>query len=230
LTSALEDNQGQSARVMKDQGPELAASSVVAGHFSDALEKFAESVTSDRIDLATITQFMGQRSIAASLLILALPMVVPIPVPGPSIVFGVPLILVSAQLFFRRRYLWLPKRLARYSVSQRDFVTFAKRAAPMLRALERVVRPRIRWMSAEWSVVPVGAVCFILATVITLPMPFGHVAPGIAICVLALGLLERDGLVIGFGFIAAVLAVAVVAFASTSLFKIFRAWTLPPWF
>jgi hypothetical protein len=207
---------------MQDRNWKLGGSRTNGGHFSDALEMFAETITSERIDLATISRFMGQRSIAALLLVLALPMVVPIPVPGPSVLFGVALILVSAQLFFRRRYVWLPQRLARCSVPRSDFIAFVKRSLPVLRALERLVRPRISWLSAEWATVPVGAVCVLLATIIALPIPLGHVAPGIAISVLALGLIEADGLVIGLGLIAASLAVVIVAVASTSLLKALR--------
>ena len=36
-----------------------------------------------------------------------------------------------------------------------------------------------------------GLICFVLATIITLPIPLGHVSPGTAICLLALGLTQR---------------------------------------
>ena len=49
--------------------------------------------------------------IGALLLILALPMWLPIPAPGISVAFGVPLILVSAQLLVGRRFAWLPQEV-----------------------------------------------------------------------------------------------------------------------
>lgn len=42
---------------------------------------------------------------------------------------------------------------------------------------------------------PAGLVSFILAAIITLPVPLGHVVPGTAICLLALGLTVGDGVV-----------------------------------
>jgi hypothetical protein len=72
-------------------------------HLSTELEAFARLVVTERVDLGTISPFMGRRSIGALLLVLALPMALPIPAPGISVAFGVPLILISAQLLVGRR-------------------------------------------------------------------------------------------------------------------------------
>jgi hypothetical protein len=193
-------------------------------HLSTELEAFASSIVDERVDLGTIGQFMGRRSIGALLLVLALPMALPIPAPGISIAFGVPLILVSAQLLVGRRSAWLPPRLARRSITKTEFITFASKALPSLRALERIVRPRLRWMAGDWATIPVGAICLILAVIITLPIPFGHMVPGAAISVLALGMIERDGLAIGIGLFTALLGLAIVTLATTSLVVALRAW------
>ncbi len=209
---------------MRDRGSEATAEHDESGHFSDALALFAATVAEERVELGMIIEFMGRRSIGALLLVLALPMALPIPAPGISIVFGVPLILISAQLLLGRRRAWLPARLARRSIARTDFVIFVDRALPTLHFLERIVRPRINWMAGDWAMVPVGAICLLLAIIITLPVPLGHMVPGAAISVLALGLIERDGLAIGLGLITAILGLAIVTMASTSLAGVLRAW------
>ena len=73
---------------------------------------------------------------------------------------------------------------------------------------------------------PVGVICFVLAAIITLPIPLGHLAPGTAICLLALGLMEHDGIVIGVGFTAAVLAFVIVTLASAGAVDALRHWFL----
>jgi hypothetical protein len=186
-------------------------------HFSDTLELIAKTVTSERVDLGTIAQLMGRRSIGALLLVLALPMALPIPAPGISVLFGLPLTLIPAQLFVGRRYVWLPARLARRSMSRHEFVAFIERGLPTLRRLERFIRPRIVWMACDWATVPIGLVCLVLAIIITLPVPLGHMLPGNAIVMLALGLLERDGLAVGFGLATATVALAVVFIAAHSI-------------
>ena len=52
---------------------------------------------SERVSLADIAEFLGALSIGAWLLILALPMVLPLSAPGISILFGVPLMTISAN-------------------------------------------------------------------------------------------------------------------------------------
>jgi len=207
---------------MNDQSRGLAEAHDESGHFSDALALFAATVRSERVGLGMIIEFMGRRSIGALLLVLALP----IPTPGLSVVFGVPLIFISAQLLLGRRRVWLPARLARRSIARTDFVSVVERVLPTLHFLERLVRPRIQWMAGDWAVVPVGAICLLLAVIITLPIPLGHVVPGAAIAVLALGLIERDGLAIALGLTVAALGLLVVTIASTSLAGAVRAWLL----
>jgi hypothetical protein len=196
-------------------------------HLSRTLEELAASIRTERVALQTINQFLGRRSIGALLLILALPMWLPIPAPGISIAFGVPLILVSAQLLIGRRSAWLPHWLARRSITRSELRTLIAKTRPTLRALERIVRPRLAWLAADWAMFPVGAICLVLSLVIALPIPLGHMVPGAAISFLALGLIERDGLAVAFGLITAALGLAIVALASTGLIVAVRAALLP---
>ncbi|HVH76896.1 MAG TPA: exopolysaccharide biosynthesis protein [Stellaceae bacterium] len=188
------------------------------------LQALAASQTSGRVDLAAIARFMGRGSIAALLIVLALPMAVPIPLPGISVIFGIPLIVVSGQLLLGRRDAWLPRALARRSLATADLALVVGRVLPRLRALERLVKPRLEWLTGDWAMLPVGAVCLLLAIVITLPIPLGHVLPGTAIVVLALGLLERDGVVVGLGLLLSLVAMAVIALASAGLVAVLRPW------
>jgi hypothetical protein len=193
-------------------GPRIARRQ--ARRLSEALVEFTQTVTSERVALFTIMQLMGRRSIVALLLVLALPMALPIPAPGLSILFGAPLILISVQLLFGRHRAWLPTCVAQRSMSRDDFAALVGRAIPTLHRLERIVRPRWGWMAADWTMAPIGAICLVLSIIITLPLPLGHTLPGTAISILALGLLERDGVAISLGLAIAALAMVVVIVAS----------------
>ena len=181
-------------------------------------------VTSDRVTLGELAEFLGDRSIGGLLLVLALPMALPVPAPGLSVLFGVPLIVISVQLALGYRRAWLPARLARRSVSRSTFLTIIDRILPTLRRIERIVRPRARWLAGPWTRVPVGIICLILAIIITLPMPLGHVIPGTAISILALGLIERDGVAIALGIFTAVFGLAIVMVASAGILNTARLW------
>ena len=133
---------------------------------------------------------------------------------GISVLFGIPLMIISAQLVLGGRRAWLPAFILRKSMARADYVALMARMQPAVERLERLVRPRACWLANDWAKMPIGLICLVLAMIITLPIPLGHVAPGSAICLLALGLMERDGVMIVIGFVAAVLALVIVTLAS----------------
>ena len=191
---------------------------------SALLAEHARTVASERVSLADIADFLGARSIGSWLLILALPMVLPVPAPGISVLFGIPLMMISAQLALGGRRAWLPAFILRKSMARADYVALMARMQPAVERLERLVRPRACWLANDWAKMPIGLICLVLAMIITLPIPLGHVAPGSAICLLALGLMERDGVVIGIGFVAAVLALVIVTLASAGAVNALHMW------
>jgi len=56
----------------------------------------------------------------------------------------------------------------------------------------------------------VGAICLILAIIVMLPIPLGNMLPTLAICILALGVLEKDGAWIIMGAAAAAGAIGLL--------------------
>jgi hypothetical protein len=191
---------------------------------SELLAEHARTVRSERVSLADIADVLGTRSIGAWLLILALPMVLPVPAPGISVLFGVPLMIISAQLALGGRRAWLPAVILRQSMARKDYVALMVHVQPAVEHFERIVRPRALWLANDWAKIPIGLSCLVLAMIITLPIPLGHVAPGTAICLLALGFMERDGVVIGIGFVAAVLALVIVTLASAGAVNALHQW------
>lgn len=171
----------------------------------------------DRITIADLLGLLGDRSMAALLIVLALPMVVPVPLPGISVAFGIPMALIAAQLALGLRQIWLPSSLLRRSIDRASLLAIVERVLPFLRKLEKIVRPRLVWLAGPWSVVPIGLICLILAIVIALPIPLGHFLPGAAIVLLSLGSIERDGVVVGVEVCIAMLGLAVVTLASVGL-------------
>ena len=54
-----------------------------------------------------------------------------------------------------------------------------------------------------------GVLTIGLALVVMLPLPFSNLPPALALVSISLGLLERDGVMIGIGLTLAVVAVAI---------------------
>ena len=122
---------------------------------------------------------------------------------------GAPLIFLSAQLALGMRP-WLPRVIADRSMARKDFSAVVTRAQPWLARGEALLRPRLGWMSSPPAERLVGIVCFLLAIVLFLPIPLGNMLPAFAICVMALGVLERDGIWIAAGLVVSVLSAGLV--------------------
>lgn len=151
---------------------------------------------------------MGDRALAALIFIFALPNVIPTP-PGTSAVLGVPLVLLSAQLLFGTRA-WLPRFIAQRSFAQSAFKAVVERSTPWLEKSERLMRPRLLLLTTGVFQRFVGAICLILAIIVMLPIPLGNMLPTLAICILALGVLEKDGAWIIMGAAAAAGAIGLL--------------------
>ncbi len=181
-------------------------------------------MTGEFMSIGELLRLLEDRSIWAILLLLALPMALPIPAPGLSVPFGACMILVSAQLALGRGHAWLPAALTRRPMEVAKVKNVLTRVLPILRRLEKVVRPRRRWLAADWMKPPIGVICLILAIIITLPIPLGHVVPGTAISLFSLGMMERDGIAIWSGLAVAIAGIVLVALASAGIYTGLNHW------
>jgi hypothetical protein len=101
---------------------------------------------------------------------------------------------------FGRHRLWIPGFVRRRSLSRDLFRKATERAAPVLQRIEKLCRPRYGWLASGVSERLIGLVVLILAFVITLPIPIiGNIPPGLSVGILAIALIERDGLAVLVG-------------------------------
>ena len=179
------------------------------GPLSDALQGLAQQPGLERIAVRDLIDALGDRAVGALMFLFAFPNALPMP-PGTSAVLGAPLVFLAVQLMFGRRP-WLPAVVAQRSMAHADFAHLVRRISPWLRRGERLLRPRYRWLARPPMEYLLGAVCLLLALVLALPIPLGNVLPALAISMLALALLQRDGLWVIYGLALAVVATGVVS-------------------
>lgn len=184
---------------------------------SQLLRLLADDTTRERIAVGDLMQALGDRAIGALLFIFAFPNILPVP-PGTSSVLGAPLVFLAAQLTFGMRP-WLPGFISRRSMSRTDFHKMVQHVAPWLERAEKLLRPRVSFLTFPPFEYLLGLVCLLLATVLVLPIPLGNMLPALAISLLALGLIERDGYAIVAGVVAAAAATALVSGVIWGLIK-----------
>lgn len=182
---------------------------------SELLDSIAEP---DRADIAMtdILAAFGDRAFGAVIFVFAAPLVLPMP-PGVSALLGAPLLFVTGQWMLGRPTLWLPRVLLNRSVPRGDFVRVVQKLNPYLRRIERRLRPRATFLVNPVVARFTGAICFVLSIVVFLPIPFGNMLPSLAIAAMAIGAVERDGLAVVLGWLAAILSVGVLVVLSRAI-------------
>jgi hypothetical protein len=175
---------------------------------SELLDEIGADESRTRVSVSDLLIAMEGRATGALLLLFALPNILPTP-PGTSGILGLPLVYLSAQMMLGR-VPWLPKFIANRSMTREDFVQTISRATPLLARAERLLKPRLSFFVKDRALNVTGAVCLLLAVILMLPIPLGNMLPAVAISLLSLGVLERDGAWVLGGLAVAAGSVAIV--------------------
>jgi hypothetical protein len=177
---------------------------------SEILLDFARCAHPERIRLSDLDGVLRERSFGFLMLLFALPNAVPHGLPGISTLTGIPLALVAFQMLIGLPKAYLPRWLGERSLDRSDFRRLVERSAPFLRKVERVLKPRWLALTGVAGERLLGAFCLVLAITLALPIPFGNLLPAIAVVLIALGLIEKDGAVVSLGLAVGVASLAVV--------------------
>jgi hypothetical protein len=139
----------------------------------------------------------GARIHGLALLVLVLPETLPLPLPSASALLGVPLLLISLHLaLFGEGSRW-PERFNAIHVRRSAVAATARTLVPVLEWLETVSRPRLSAFVRHEQAL--GLVCVYLSLILLLPLPFVNAPPAISMAFIALGLIQRDGVLALFG-------------------------------
>ncbi|WP_201831728.1 exopolysaccharide biosynthesis protein [Microvirga zambiensis] len=155
----------------------------------------------ERLTVRQIMAVLQDRAFALLIVLLGLPNCLPMPPPIP-LVCGLLLALVAIQIASGRDAPWLPRQLLNRSVARTDVERAVGRAIPAFRRLERISRPRMTFLDTPLSMRLMGVVILVLSLGLLFAPPFvGQIPLGLAVCLVGLGLVERDGLVIIGGMV-----------------------------
>lgn len=180
---------------------------------SEVLRDLAYS-DGERVTFGEILASLRQRAFGFAMLIFSLPCALPMP-PGIPTVCGAALAIIALNLIAVRRKLWLPRAIMSKSIARADLRRVVDRMLPLLERLERFCRPRLQILTEPVARVLVGVVVLVLGLIMVLPIPLiGNMPPGAAAAVIAVGITERDGVVVLIGLVGATAAI-VVASAAT---------------
>lgn len=163
-----------------------------AARISDVLTSLARSV-GDHVTVSDIVAVLRDRAFALLVVLLGLPNCLPMPPPIP-LVCGLLLALVAAQICAGWSSPWLPRVLLRRSIRHGDITRAVDRALPTIRRLERFSRPRMAFLESPLAFRLIGVLLLVLSLGLLVAAPIvGQIPLGFAVCLIGLGLVERDG-------------------------------------
>lgn len=174
-------------------------------------------VVIDSRDGLTLAEILDATAGAGFGFVIALLALTGIPFVGLSTPFGLSIAFVGAQLLLGRTRPWLPQRIRAVRLSVAALDRIARWLGKGTRWMAPLVRQRLRPLTGAAGLAPIGLGLVILGIGLALPLPI----PGsnlvfiVPILVYALGLLERDGVLVLAAHLmtAAHIALAILAWA-----------------
>lgn len=163
-------------------------------------------ITHERVTMGQAFDRLGQEGLGLALLVLTLPALIPIP--GPvGFTFGTLTFFIGLQVLLGAQSLWLPGILRRQTLPTSAMRRVIAASLPWLMRIERHLQEsRLPRLAGPEARVLLAAPVMGLAFIIALPIPFGNMAPAIALVAFAVGFLARDGLAILTAIVLAALA------------------------
>jgi hypothetical protein len=171
---------------------------------SEEMEALKARSSEGELTLREAIVVLGVRAYTLLLILLSLPFITPIPLPGLSTPFGLAVGLIALRLMLGQKP-WLPEKVLSRPIPPGFFGKVFKFAAWIIRVLEKLLKPRLTFLTDTVLLYRTHAGLMMLAAaalLLPLPIPFTNTFPAWTIILVAAGLLERDGFFILGGYIA----------------------------
>ena len=185
--------------------------------FSAELRQLIVRFEDQPVTLAMLLEATQGRGYYLLLLLIALPFVGPIPLPGFSIPFGLVDTLLGTRLALGWKP-WLPRRLLQRTLPAHSISKWLGAAAKVMRWIEFFLRPRLGFVEHYVVFARLAGLLIALSglmLMLPIPLPFSNSLPAWTVILLASGSLGRDGLFFFAG--CAVFGLSVLFFSMLAL-------------
>jgi hypothetical protein len=179
-----------------------------------------ELTEGETVTLGELRDRLARRGFGLFMIVLALPTLIPVLPPGSAAFIGLLYILLSLQMLFGRDEPWLPQRVSRYRLSARAIAALRSRGVSFLRRVERLSRPRPLLLDERVVSRGVALVVLVLGIVLLTPLPFLNTLPALAVLLMGIGLLNRDGVFVAAGLLLTAVILLVIAFGLGTLYAL----------
>lgn len=170
--------------------PETNKSSI---YFANAISKIASKNSNSDISLKEFLEITEDRGRLIVCMILATPFLIPISIPGSSILFGIGIMFIGISLIFNRPL--IPEFILEYRIKKETVYTILKGSIRVLNKFEKVFKPRVQFtMNKPMNILNSILLVFsAFLLMLPIPIPLTDTLPAYSIFLLSAGILERDG-------------------------------------
>lgn len=161
------------------------------------------------LSIAEILYILSGKGRSLILILLSIPFCQPIQIPGLSTPFGFAIAFTGLRILFGKR-IWLPKKLLEKKIPSATFEKITDKTLAIVRKIKPWIHPRLIWMChSSFMEKGNGLVIIILGIFLALPLPIplSNLTAAWSICLVALGVLEDDGVFVLIGYLLSLVTV-----------------------
>lgn len=171
---------------------------------SQTLHRVIDAINGDTVTLRWFLEEIGEQGLLILCILLTIPFLLPVSIPGVSTVFGAAIIMISIGITINR-IPWLPKALLDRTLDVGKLVPVLRKGADIVHRMDRFVHPRIAVLSTGAVMNRVNGLGILFGGVLlALPLglvPFSNTLPALAILCLAVGISQSDGVFVLSGYL-----------------------------
>lgn len=166
----------------------------------EMLEHVADLAKDEQqVSMGQMVESIGDRSFGPLLLIIGMTLFSPLSgVPGMSAFAGLVVLLIALQMLLGRKHFWLPSFILKRSVAQAKLTKAIDWVKPGARRIDCLIKPRLNFMLHPTSTYLIALLCVLIGTALPFMelVPFSSSIVGLALAILGLALVARDGLLV----------------------------------
>lgn len=170
---------------------------------SDTLRATAHAIEESHISLREMLTLVGEQGMLLFCVLLTVPFLLPVSIPGVSTPFGLLILFIGIGITLNQ-VPWLPSVLMERRFAAEQLKPTLHKGADLLARIDRFIRPRLLLLTGSTTINRCNGLLIMLAAMLLmLPLgaiPFTNAMPAWAILLLAIGMLQRDGLFVAAGY------------------------------
>lgn len=159
--------------------------------------------TDEDITVGALLAALGVHGFVFFLLVLALLNIAIFMLPGLSILFGVPMVILCVQMLIGHLTPVFPAPIRRRKISSALLHKGLDHAVTALEKIQPHIKPRFLLLTHPSAMRVHILVALVMAFMVAIPVPFINLPPTFGMIMLTIGLLQRDGVFVACAYVLA---------------------------